>query len=330
MKKQIVPAALVALLASGCSLLPKEAAAPVIDVQAAQVTQREVAPVKRGTIEARQTIAVTFGAPKQSALYFRSSGRVKRLYAVPGQKVEAGALLAELESGSLPYDLQLAEIELEKARLNLTKAQGRIGFTDEPSETELKRLDLELKAAELRLQQKREQLADTKLYAPFAGEVVSVSTSEGATAEAYKELLLLAGTGGVVGRATVDEATAVKLEPGQAVDIYPSDGNPAPVRGKVLTVPQVGGQDKTLVVAPDQPSDRLRVGRNGKADVVLQSKANVLLVPLSAIRTFGGRKFVTVVEGETRREVAIKTGLESDQHAEVLEGLQEGDRVVSR
>ena len=328
--KRLIPACLIALAASGCSLLPQEAAPPVIDVQAPQVTQREVTTVKRAPIEARQTVNVSFGAPQQSSLYFRSSGRLKHLAVAPGQKVAAGALLAELESGALSYDLQLAQIEVEKASLALEKARSRKGFADEPSATELQRLELDLQAAEIRLQKQQQQMLDSRLLAPFAGQVVSVAAAEGDATEAYKEILVLAGEGVTLARGTADEATAAKLQPGQAVDIYPADGDPTPIRGKVVSVPQAGAKDRTLVIAPDKPADRLRVGRNGKAEVIVQAKADALVVPLSAIRTFGGRKFVTVVEGETRREVAITTGLESDQYAEVLEGLKAGDQVVSR
>lgn len=329
-KTYILPTALVALLAAGCSLLPQEAAPPVVEVQAPQVTQREVTAVKRGSIESRQSVNVTFAAPKQSSLYFRSSGRLKKVYATPGAKVTAGTLLAELEPGSLPYDIQSAEIDLEKLKLTYERSRSRIGFVDGPSETDLKRSELDLKSAELKLQRLRDNLADLRLVAPFDGQVVSVAAAEGDNVNSYGEVVVLGSEGGALAKATIDDTTAVKLQPGQVVDIFPNDGDPTAVKGKVVTVPQVGSKDKTLVITPDKASDRLRVGRNGRAEVILQAKSNVLLVPLSSIRTFGGRKFVTLVTGQTRQEVEIKTGLESDQYAEVLEGLKEGDQVVSR
>lgn len=321
-----------ALLLSGCSILPQEAELPPIDVPALQVTQREVAPVKRGKVEERTTLTVSFGAERQTALYFRSGGRLRKLHAAPGQAVKAGALLAELESGSIPYDMASAEIDVEKAKLALEKAKGRIGFTDAPWEADLKKLELELQQAQLRRQRQQDLLADSRIYAPFDGTVLQVGAAEGDTVEGYKDVLLLAADGGAVARATVDDATAAKLQAGMLADIFPADGNDSPVRGKVLSVPVVGSgaRDRTVVVAPLEPSHRLRPGRNGKVEVVLQAKENVLLVPNSAIRTFGGRKFVTVVQGETRQEVAITTGVEGAQYTEVVDGLQEGDQVVSR
>lgn len=83
-------------------------------------------------------------------------------------------------------------------------------------------------------------------------------------------------------------------------------------------------------MAPDTNSPRLRPGQNGRIEVILDAKEDALIVPQSAIRYFGGRAFVTVVEGESRREVAIRVGLENEQYVEVVEGLREGERVVGR
>jgi RND family efflux transporter MFP subunit len=320
------------LLLAGCSLLPPEAEEPAIEVSAPVVTQREVIMVKRGPVETRLKLNVVLGGERQSPLYFRTGGRLHALHAGLGQKVEAGALLAELEAGSLPYDLESAELDLERAKLKLEQVRSRIGFVNGPSETDLKGYELDVRQAELKLRRIQDQLAATRLYAPFAGEVVQVEAVEGDSVAAYNTVLIIAGDGAVVARAPVDESQAAKLTPGQRVEIFPNDGNPTPIKGRVVSVPAVNtrAEDRVAVFAPDQPSDRLVVGRNGRAEVVLQRKEDVLRVPLSAIRTFSGRSFVTVVNGETRQEVAVEVGLQGDQFAEVLSGLKEGDKVVSR
>jgi RND family efflux transporter MFP subunit len=317
---------------TGCGLLPPEAEQPPVAVVAPQVTQREIFTVKRGSIAQKVSLNLSFGADRQASLYFKGGGRLKKLYAAPGQQVAAGALLAELEPGSLPYDLSMAEIDLEKARLSLEKARGRAGFVDAPSAADLKRLELDLAQAELRLQRQQGLLADTRLYAPFAGQVVSAGAAENDMVDAYKEVLLLAGEGAGLARAPVDDATAARLQVGQAAELFPADGDPSPVLAHVASVPAVGSaaREKVALIAPDKASPRIRPGRNGKADVVVQSRENALLVPLSAIRSYGGRQFVTVVREGARQEVAVVTGIESDKYAEVLEGLNEGDQVVSR
>ncbi len=332
MKKHLALALAGALLLSGCQLLPPEAEEPAITVAAPVVTQREITTVQSGSIDVRVSLAVSFGAEQQEARYFTTGGRLKQVHVRVGQPVAAGQLLAELEAGTLPYDLAQTELDLQKARLSLAALQAKKGFVDAPSPTELQLKELDLQKLELQLKQKQDALAATRMYAPYAGQVLSLSAATGDQVDAYKEVLVLAAAGPVVARATVDDATAARLRVGQRAEIYPADGDPTPVPGTVVVAPLLGSTaaDKVVVIRPDQSGTRLQPGRNSKAEVVVESRSDVLLVPVSAVRSFGGRKFVTVSEGDTRREAAIQTGLENETQVEVTAGLKAGDRVVSR
>lgn len=330
--RSITFATVTALLLAGCGLLPPEAEQAVIEIPPPVITQREAKPISRGPVEARLKLNVTFGAEQQTPLYFRSSGRARRVYVMPGQVVEAGAVLAELEAGNLPYDIEAAMLDLERVRLKLEQAQSRIGFVDAPKEIDLKNYELDVKQAELKLKRLQDQMADMTLRAPFAGEVSRMELIEGDSVTAYQNVLTLSTLGAVIARASVDESQLAQLSPGLAVELFPNDGNSLPIKGQITTVPPLGGrpEGRVIIMAPDDPSSRIVRGRNGRAEVLLQRKENVLRVPLSAIRTFNDRSFVTIVDGESRQEVAITLGLQGDQYAEVLSGLKEGDRVVSR
>lgn len=329
---RVVAVAAMLLLLTGCSLLPREVEETPIDVATPVLTQREVTLAKLGTIESRLSLPATFGAERQVPLYFRSGGRVRHLHAAFGQAVAPGQLLAELESGSLGTDLALAELEVERVRAAMDLARSRQGFADGPTQEELLRYEFDLRQAEIRLQRHRDLLADLSIYAPLAGQVVNLAIAEGDQVQPYQEVLSVAAAGRTVARINVDEATAARLAPGMRAEIFPSDGDSAPVMAHVLTVPPVGSDPKglTVVISPDEPSERLVPGRNGTVEIILQSKADALIVPLSAVRTFGGRRFVTMVKGDTRQEVAVQTGIEGEEYIEITEGLQVGDRVISR
>jgi RND family efflux transporter MFP subunit len=321
---------LVALLLAGCGLLPQETEEVTIDVAAPVVTQRETVTVTRDSIDSRITLNVAFGAEQQQSLYTRSSGRIRHLYVTPGQQVAAGALLLEVEPGNLHSDIELAEMDLQSQVLTLERALARKGFVDAPTEADVLRYENNIRTAEIKVERLQTQLADQRIYAPFSGQVVTVSAAEGGQADAYKEMILMAAAGQPVGRVTVDDQTAAALRVGQAVSIFPNDGDATPIAGTVKTVPLVGGQNRTLIIGADADSPRLQVGRNGRIEIILDAKEDALIVPQSAIRMYGGRTFVTVVDGESRQEVAIQIGLENEQYAEVLEGLREGQRVVGR
>ena len=67
-----------------------------------------------------------------------------------------------------------------------------------------------------------------------------------------------------------------------------------------------------------------------KIKIVLEHKDNVLWLPPDAIRAFEGRRFVVVREGERERRVTVKTGIETDDKVEILDGLKAGDVVVGQ
>ena len=48
------------------------------------------------------------------------------------------------------------------------------------------------------------------------------------------------------------------------------------------------------------------------------------------MRSFEGRRFVVVREGDRERRVTVKTGIETEDKIEILEGLKEGDVIVGQ
>lgn len=333
MRRRSLPLLIMAgLVLPGCQWLPAEPEPPALQLSAPVSTQRAVVTVTRGNIQSRLPVNVTFGTEEQRSLYARRGGRVREMYVRHGERVQAGRVLVELESGQIGYDMELAAIDLERAKAALARAESRRGFVDAPSAADIDRLTYDIRAAEIRYRRTAEQLADLRIIAPFDGTVVGMTLTVGDQAEAYKEIVVVAADGPLVARANADEATAARLRPGQSVLIYPNDAQPIPVKGTVKSVPALGagsGRTLTVIIQPEE-SPRLRQGANARAEIVLAEKQNVLLVPLSAVREFGGSRFVTVVQGDSRQEITVTLGLEDGQMAEVVSGLAEGDQVIAR
>ncbi|HRW06689.1 MAG TPA: hypothetical protein P5121_16410, partial [Caldilineaceae bacterium] len=59
----------------------------------------------------------------------------------------------------------------------------------------------------------------------------------------------------------------------------------------------------------------------------LERKDNILWVPPQAVRVFDGRRFAVVLDGEARRRVDVKVGIETPDRLEIEEGLEEGQVV---
>ncbi|OGD63875.1 hypothetical protein A2160_01425 [Candidatus Beckwithbacteria bacterium RBG_13_42_9] len=71
-----------------------------------------------------------------------------------------------------------------------------------------------------------------------------------------------------------------------------------------------------------------RLDMSGDVKIVVQKKENVLTVPVTAVESSGEQKYVTVLKNNKQQKVAIKTGMETDDDYEVLEGLSTGDKVI--
>ncbi|MCX6762068.1 MAG: HlyD family efflux transporter periplasmic adaptor subunit [Candidatus Moranbacteria bacterium] len=85
---------------------------------------------------------------------------------------------------------------------------------------------------------------------------------------------------------------------------------------------------KLKLAAVDQ---RLKVGMSANVDVRTNDKADVLMIPLRAIKITNGEKFVDILKADnTTEEVKITTGLEGDGGmVEAKSGVKEGDKVVT-
>src|SRR5690606_32023218 len=82
------------------------------------------------------------------------------------------------------------------------------------------------------------------------------------------------------------------------------------------------------------PQGQLRVGMTAQVFVVQDKRDGVVLVPASALsaRPKNGKYTVRVLEGEGKQEAIspreVRIGLNNRVQAEVLDGLQPGERVV--
>jgi multidrug efflux pump subunit AcrA (membrane-fusion protein) len=52
-------------------------------------------------------------------------------------------------------------------------------------------------------------------------------------------------------------------------------------------------------------------------------------LPIGAIRQFSGRNFVVIQDNGVERRVDVQLGLQGNERVEILEGLEENQRVIA-
>ena len=78
----------------------------------------------------------------------------------------------------------------------------------------------------------------------------------------------------------------------------------------------------------EDPENLLLPGMTAEVNVTTSDKPGVLALPISALKTNANGSYVLLVQPDgTTKEQPVKTGIYSDEYAEILEGLSEGDKV---
>ncbi len=197
---------------------------------------------------------------------------------------------------------------------------------------------LDVRSQQLSLEQKRRAYEKYFVRAPFAGVIgrIPVDTydlaSNGtaiATISSSKKITTIA----------LNEVDAVQIKTGQRVELTFDAIDGLKVDGTVTEVDLVGTASQGVVtynvkIAFDGSDTRIRAGMSIDATIVTEEKAGVVVVPAGAIKTMGIGKNVTSyvevqgVNGVERK--IITTGISDDTNTEVIEGVNEGDRIIVR
>jgi HlyD family secretion protein len=135
----------------------------------------------------------------------------------------------------------------------------------------------------------------------------------------------------------VDEADIAKVYIGQPARIRVESLKDKQYKGKVTKISPLGVEKDNVTtfevrVSIQNPSGELKAMMTANAEIILEEKKGVVLIPETAVIYDKDRKTSVEVPDpkaeKGRRKVAVKTGISNGVRTEVLEGLQEGQKVV--
>lgn len=262
---------------------------------------------------------------------------------IRNQQLQIEGAISDNDMDSFDQSLRSAQATLESARFQAQEARQRLeDLLDDPDPEDLAQAQARLAQAEAQLQATQVQLEDTELRAPFAGTITQKFATEGAfvtpttsasTASSATSTAIVALASELEVMAEVPEADIAQIFQGQGVEIV-ADAYPEEVfQGEVrLIAPEaIERQDVTLFqVRIDLVSgqDRLRSNMNVTVAFIGDQLTDALVVPAIAVITQGGQAGV-LIPGD-RNQIRFKPvtlGSQVGEQIQVLEGLQEGERV---
>lgn len=264
------------------------------------------------------------------------------LAGIEAQRRNQQAALLKAETGlernrQLNANSLVSKTDLETAQAAVDSAQAQID-----------QLDAQIAQAQLSVESAELNLSRTKIIAPNDGTIVALMVEQGQTVNANSAIptiVKIADLDTMVIKAEISEADVVKVRPGQRVYFTilgePSKQIDATLR-EVEPAPTSIANDSAatdsavyyngLFDVPN-PDHKLRISMTAQVTIVLDEARDVLTLS-SGLLSRPGRDGDYVVQvydphSEAIEPRRVKVGLNNNINAEILEGLNEGDQVVS-
>jgi len=283
-----------------------------------------------------------------------SLDEARDLYTWP-QIEEAQADVDEAEA-FVDYVIErnLPQATVQYARSRLTAAEAKLDamvMSYDTEEVAIKKMEVAVAEQTLTLRQQSSEQAQRSLEdaqknlngatltAPFDGVVASLYVDEGdvipSPTMAPKAILHLIDLTTMELNVEVDEIDIPGVELNQRAIIEVDALPDLPLEGKVTSISSLAKEEAGVVLyevkidfaVPE--GSGLRVGMSAEADIVINERNNVLLVPSRAIREDSeGNPVVKVVVNEQTEERPVVIGISDDFDTEIVSGLNEGEVVL--
>jgi HlyD family secretion protein len=218
--------------------------------------------------------------------------------------------------------------------------------------------ELDIRAKKIAVQQKEDNLLTAKenlvkcsISAPFDGLISDVKVKKGDIVSSGTALATLI-TKQKIAEITLNEIDAAKVKVGQKATLNFDALPDLTLTGKVVEVDTVGTVSQGVVsygvkIALDANDERIKPGMSVTADIIVDAKTDVLVLPNSAVKSQAGVYYVELVKAdeklsqqllanvsgvilpESPTSQSVEVGLSNDTSTEIVSGLKEGDIVVS-
>ena len=349
--KKLIIVLIIAALAGGGWYYYKQSSQ---NAEPAMQTRQDkgVQKVKRRSIQLSITAAGDISPAEQVSVIPETSGRIKALLVDIGDNVKKGDVLVTLDDETLlkERDTQTTEIEgsrlqVERDKRSYDRAQqlfdkGLLSTAEYESALATYQISTNnLVRSEKSLAQIDERLSKTQILAPFDCTVLTrpvsvgqaVSGSDGASGGT--ECLTVADLNQMIIDAHINQADVTRMKLGQEVNIQVEAVTGLKLTGVVERIaPQAtlknnikGFSCRILLKNPDE---RVRPGMTANISIPIALADNVLTVPLSAVFTEGGERFVYIKKGDNWEQRTFKIGVADFSFVEIQDGLNE-DEIVA-
>ena len=264
-------------------------------------------------------------------------GTLEKIFVYEGQYVKKGKLLAEINDSGLKEQLEQLTIQANFAKENFERTE-RLWNNNIGSEIQFLKSKTDFESSQKMVEQMKDRLAKTKIYAPFDGEVDEIISNQGSNLiPGVSQILRLVNLDKIYAEASVSEKYISFIEEGTEAIVQ------VPLLGKEIKsqIIQTGNfinpSNRTfrVEVPVENIDNKIKQNLDAKIKINIYSKKDAVVIPLRIVREdASGRNFVYVMNQDVKEGVYVTTktfislGNKNNTDVEVTEGLKIGDMLV--
>lgn len=180
------------------------------------------------------------------------------------------------------------------------------------------------------------------ITSPISGAVRSVTIAEGMNIGAEQSssgsrvsqrVATIATEGLPIASFNVSEIDVSQIKAGLKATITLDAISDKTFTGFIVSVDRVGITTNNVTNYPviikfDTEAPEVLSNMAASANIIIETKSNILLIPSSAIQSVGGQSIVKVMRDGQEQTTVVETGISNDSQTEIISGLSEGETVL--
>ena len=239
------------------------------------------------------------------------------------------------EEGALPRkELDQSGVEIVQARNQYAMAKRHLDTLQAiGKQQELKAAAGQLESAKGKYLGAAAQLSYSEIRSPIDGVVTDRPLYPGEMAAAGSAIVTVMDVSAVIAKAHIPQADAALLKIGDKGTMT-VPGLDAPVDGTVTVVSPALDPNSTTVevwLEAKNPKQQLKPGTSVQLSLTAKTVKDALVVPASAVITAADGSPAVMIAGADGKahQKTVKLGIRQDDDVQILEGVNDGDKVVS-
>ena len=276
------------------------------------------------------TASGTLLPAEETALHPETSGRVVRINLPEGKSVSKGALLLKLFDEDLQTQLRKLDWQLKQAEITEQRL-GELLQSKGVSRQEYDLAALQVQTLRSEMDLVRINIQKTEIRAPYDGTIGLRRVSPGAYVTPANAVATIRTTQALKLDFSVPEKYGSLLKPGQKIS-FKVEGQSAPFTAIVSATEQsIAAETRNLQIRAQVQGRQtgLLPGAFAEVSLNMSNKSNALLIPSQALVPQAREKCVYVSKNGTADFRPVKTGVRQAGMVEITEGLQAGDTIAT-